>query len=209
MMARLHTLPNVRKPRGVRHAYGTVLAIALAAIAVGCTSLLAIGEWASGLSQEQLATLKGATFPRVNPPFGERYNGARRRSWIVCGTVDGVARPSGGHLGPGQRAHRAPSDPDQHRPQQFQQLSSCSTSVFFGAHDDPPESERNPARNRGGAVHPRSDKLSPDALLKAVRLCWTIENKVHWARDVNWREDPSPVRTGAASHVLASLRNAV
>lgn len=32
---------------------------------------------------------------------------------------------------------------------------------------------------------------------------------MHWSRDVNWREDQSRVRTGAAPHVLASLRNAV
>ena len=62
LMARLQTLPDVRKPRGVRHPYGTVLTIALAAIAVGCTSLLAIGEWARGLTQEQLATLHAARF---------------------------------------------------------------------------------------------------------------------------------------------------
>jgi hypothetical protein len=48
-------------------------------------------------------------------------------------------------------------------------------------------------------------ELSPEAL----RLHWTIENNVHWSRDVNWREDHSRVRTGATPHVLASLRNAV
>lgn len=51
--------------------------------------------------------------------------------------------------------------------------------------------------------------LAPQALLEAVRLHWTIENKVHWVRDVNWREDQSRVRTGAAPRILASLRNAV
>ncbi|PSR23751.1 MAG: hypothetical protein C7B45_01670 [Sulfobacillus acidophilus] len=55
--------------RGVRHAYATVLTIALAAIAAGCTSLLAIGEWASGLTQDQLATLQAARFKgRYIPP---------------------------------------------------------------------------------------------------------------------------------------------
>jgi hypothetical protein len=34
LMARLATLPDVRKPRGVRHSYVTVLTITLAAIAV-------------------------------------------------------------------------------------------------------------------------------------------------------------------------------
>lgn len=51
--------------------------------------------------------------------------------------------------------------------------------------------------------------LPPEAVLEAIRLHWTIEKKVHWSRDVNWREDHSRIRTGAAPHVLASLRNAV
>lgn len=81
LMARLNTLPDVRKPRGVRHAYGTVLAIALAAIAAGCTSLLAIGEWASGLSQEQLATLKAARFKgRYIPPSESAIRRTLQRS---------------------------------------------------------------------------------------------------------------------------------
>ena len=68
-MARLAVLPDVRKPRGVRHAYITILTIALAAIAAGCTSLLAIGEWAATLTQDQLATLQAARWKgRYVPP---------------------------------------------------------------------------------------------------------------------------------------------
>ena len=52
-------------------------------------------------------------------------------------------------------------------------------------------------------------KLSASALLEAVRAHWTIENKVHWVRDVDWREEPSRVRTGTAPRILASFRNAV
>jgi len=56
----------------------------------------------------------------------------------------------------------------------------------------------------------RSPKdLPAEALLAAIRLHWTIENKVHWVRDVDWGEDRSQVRTGAAPHVLATLRNMV
>ena len=47
------------------------------------------------------------------------------------------------------------------------------------------------------------------ALLDAVRQHWTIENKVHWTRDVTWQEDKSRVRTGAAPRILASFCNAV
>jgi hypothetical protein len=40
-----------------------------------------------------------------------------------------------------------------------------------------------------------------------LRNHWSIENTVHWVRDVTFDEDRSTVRTGAAPQVLASLRN--
>ena len=81
LMARLATLPDVRKPRGVRHSYVTVLTITLAAIAAGCTSLLAIDEWASGLTQDQLATLQAARFKgRYIPPSESAIRRTLQRS---------------------------------------------------------------------------------------------------------------------------------
>ena len=81
LMARLATLPDVRKPRGVRHPYATVLTIALAAIAAGCTSLLAMGEWARGLTQEQLKTVNAARFKgRYIPPSESAMRRALQRS---------------------------------------------------------------------------------------------------------------------------------
>lgn len=44
-------------------------------------------------------------------------------------------------------------------------------------------------------------------LLRWVRNHWGIENQVHWIRDVDWDEDRSQVRTGAAPQVLAACRN--
>ena len=37
---------------------------------------------------------------------------------------------------------------------------------------------------------------------------WSIENKVHWVRDVTYDEDRSQIRTGTGAHVMAALRNA-
>ena len=34
-----------------------------------------------------------------------------------------------------------------------------------------------------------------------------MENKIHWVRDVTFREDKSQVRTGTAPRALASFRN--
>jgi predicted transposase YbfD/YdcC len=46
-------------------------------------------------------------------------------------------------------------------------------------------------------------------LLELVRGHWAIENRLHWVRDVTLGEDACRVRTGAAPHVLAALRNVV
>jgi predicted transposase YbfD/YdcC len=40
-----------------------------------------------------------------------------------------------------------------------------------------------------------------------VRGHWHIENKLHWVRDVTYKEDQSRTRTGTAPRVMASLRN--
>ncbi len=60
-----------------------------------------------------------------------------------------------------------------------------------------------------GVTSRTAEQATPADLLAAVRQHWTIENQVHWTRDVTGKEDASRVRTGSASRVLASLRNAV
>lgn len=49
---------------------------------------------------------------------------------------------------------------------------------------------------------------APPATLAAwVQGHWSIENALHWVRDVTYDEDRSQVRTGHAPHVMATLRN--
>ena len=50
---------------------------------------------------------------------------------------------------------------------------------------------------------------SAEDLLTLRRGHWTIENKVHWIRDVVFAEDASQVRTGGIPQVMAALRNTV
>ena len=50
-------------------------------------------------------------------------------------------------------------------------------------------------------------EASAERLLTIRRGHWTIENKVHWVRDVVFREDVSPVRCGAIPQVMAAMRN--
>jgi predicted transposase YbfD/YdcC len=50
-------------------------------------------------------------------------------------------------------------------------------------------------------------EASPAHLAAYVRSHWTIENKVHYVRDVTFREDASRVRTGPKPRIMATLRN--
>jgi len=50
-------------------------------------------------------------------------------------------------------------------------------------------------------------QASPARLLALVRAHWTIENRLHWVRDVTFDEDRSRIRRGAGPQVMATLRN--
>jgi len=47
----------------------------------------------------------------------------------------------------------------------------------------------------------------PRLLATWIRSHWTIENRLHWVRDVTQGEDHSSVRTGHGPQVMAALRN--
>jgi predicted transposase YbfD/YdcC len=52
-------------------------------------------------------------------------------------------------------------------------------------------------------------EATPEHLAGYVRGQWTIENKIHWVRDVTFREDASQVRTPPRVRAMATLRNLV
>jgi predicted transposase YbfD/YdcC len=53
------------------------------------------------------------------------------------------------------------------------------------------------------------EQTRPARLADLLRGHWTIENGLHWVRDVTFAEDASQLRTGAAPQVMACLRNLV
>ncbi|MGH3915836.1 MAG: ISAs1 family transposase [Pseudonocardiaceae bacterium] len=50
-------------------------------------------------------------------------------------------------------------------------------------------------------------EAAPCHLAGYVRGHWSIENKIHWVRDVTYREDSSRVRTAARPRIMITLRN--
>jgi predicted transposase YbfD/YdcC len=52
-------------------------------------------------------------------------------------------------------------------------------------------------------------EAAPEHLATYVRGHWAIENKIHWVRDVTFREDASQVKTGSRFRIMATLRNLV
>jgi len=62
---------------------------------------------------------------------------------------------------------------------------------------------------RHGVTSLSSRQAGPDKLLALVRGHWTIENSVHWVRDMTFDEDRCRVRKGTAARALATIRNLV
>jgi predicted transposase YbfD/YdcC len=50
-------------------------------------------------------------------------------------------------------------------------------------------------------------QISPAELADVIRGHWTIEDRLHWVRDVIYDEDRSQIRTANGPRVMASLRN--
>jgi predicted transposase YbfD/YdcC len=60
-----------------------------------------------------------------------------------------------------------------------------------------------------GLTSLRAEEASAAAIAKLWRGHWTIENRVHYVRDVTMGEDGGQVHTGDGPQVLAALRNAL
>jgi len=50
-------------------------------------------------------------------------------------------------------------------------------------------------------------QASPDQLNTWLRGHWSIENRLHWIREVTFSEDQAQTRTGSSHKVMAILRN--
>ncbi len=51
------------------------------------------------------------------------------------------------------------------------------------------------------------DRADPARILNLARGHWSIENRLHWVRDVTFDEDRCQIRKGNGAQVMATLRN--
>lgn len=50
-------------------------------------------------------------------------------------------------------------------------------------------------------------RAGPDHLNTYTRGHWCVENRLHWIRDVTFKEDGSQLRTGSAPRAMAGFSN--
>jgi predicted transposase YbfD/YdcC len=58
-----------------------------------------------------------------------------------------------------------------------------------------------------GIISVDANQAGPQHLNHYARGHWVVENRLHWTRDVTFREDDSQLRTGTAPRSMASFRN--
>jgi predicted transposase YbfD/YdcC len=51
------------------------------------------------------------------------------------------------------------------------------------------------------------EKADPARLLELARGHWSIENRLHYVRDVTFDEDRCRIRKGSGAQIMASIRN--
>ena len=80
--------------------------------------------------------------------------------------------------------------------------------VFF-LHRSTTDLKGNPLRSElsYGISSLSPEEAGPARLLELNRNHWSIENGVHWVRDVTFDEDRSRIRKNGGPQVMATLRN--
>jgi hypothetical protein len=68
-------------------------------------------------------------------------------------------------------------------------------------------SQKSPCETVHGLSSLPVEPATPACLLALSRGHGSIENRLHWVRDVTFDADRSRVRTGTGAQVMASIRN--
>jgi predicted transposase YbfD/YdcC len=67
--------------------------------------------------------------------------------------------------------------------------------------------QRSRTETAYGITSLKPQQANPERLLSLSRNHWSIENRLHWVRDVTFDEDRCRIRKGAGAQVMATLRN--
>jgi predicted transposase YbfD/YdcC len=79
----------------------------------------------------------------------------------------------------------------------------------FAIHRDTTEmvSQKFRSETVYGITSMSAERANAERILTLSRTHWSIENRLHWVRDVTFDEDRCRIRRGAGAHIMASLRN--
>ncbi len=224
LLERFSQLTDVRKPRGIRHSFVSVFAVAVCAVLSGADGYRAMGECAQDLSQEALQRFgcrfserKGQYEPPSEPTLRRALQSVDAQAldevvntWVGEQTdaravaVDGKA-VRGAKNAPGQ-----PLD-------LFSALVHREAVVIAQRAVDSKHNEITEFQPLLDPLDLSGKVVTADALHTQVeharylkelnRGHWEIENRLHWVRDVLFHEDKSQVRTKEGPRTMATHRN--
>jgi len=187
----LGEIPDRRGKKGRQYPLRSVLVLTLAAMLAGANDLRAIFRWGRRLPKEALYLLgiRRAPCHAMYHYFFKALDVAAVEQ-VLGAWARGAAPP--GHVAiDGKRLRQRGGRPRRQSGRASARRLALSREIAYAITSLP--------RGRAG----------PDDLLALVRQHWSIENRLHYRRDVALREDASRIRSGNAPQARAALRNTV
>jgi predicted transposase YbfD/YdcC len=209
LLEALAMVPDPRARRGVRHRLTTVVAASMCAVVAGNRSYAAIAEWVIDLPEHAAATLGMQPERRPSESMIRRLLQAldpQRLNTVVGGWFHHrLPDPPAGDrraIAVDGKTMRGSSDADT-PPGHVLAAVDHATGVVLAQTDVAAKTTETVYGITDLPIH----HAKPAQLAHWARGHWSIENKIHWIRDVTYDEDRSQIRVGTGAHVMAALRN--
>jgi hypothetical protein len=227
LLAYLATIHDPRRASGRRHPLVAILALAAAAVLAGARSVTAIAEWAADAPQPVRAALgarRDAPDRWVVPAEATMRRALARVDPTALAAVIGAwladrDRPAQQHrrraVAVDGKTLRGAKCDDGRQVHRLAAMDHATRAVLVqrqvdGAPGEVPGFAPLLADLDLAGVVVTSlahAQASPARLADLLRGHWSIENGLHWVRDVTFAEDASQLRTGTGPQVMACLRN--
>ena len=222
---RLSQIPDPRMPRGKRHRKLSVMTISLCALLCSATSFASIAQWAKSCSQNMLKSAvsmsnrrlgcrfnpKTRTYEPPSEPTIRRFLqdvDAEAVDAALYGWLQSLSREDTTLAIDGKTLNGA----YQENGRKIHLLSAFLQQKGVVIAQCPVDSKTNEIpelKTLCGITSLTPHKADPSRILQLNRGHWSIENSLHYVRDVTFREDHSSIRTNHAPRVMASLRNCI